>query len=200
WTPTERRPDGGWVLTQRLEGLKMVVDIGGNRIQFDSTRNGSASNALSDFYKALVGSEFRVTLDRRFTVRKVEGWEQLLEKQKAASGYPAPGESGFTAPRWEPVCADVDRSFPALPQEPVRPGDSWARKTNLDLGPLGTYQATHVYTYEGREGKLERISVETTLKARPRPAKDVGQPFEVKGAKLERASGTGTILFETAAG
>jgi Sigma-70, region 4 len=200
WTPTERRPEGGWVLTQRLEGLKLVIDIAGNRIQFDSTRNGSTNDGLFDFYKGLVGSACRVTLDRRFTVRKVEGSEKLPQKQKAAFGYPAPGESGFTAPSWEPVCADVDWFFPALPQEPGRPGDSWARKTNLNLGPLGTYQATHVYTYEGREGKLECISVETTLRERPRPAKDVGQPFEVKDAKLERASGTGTILFDTAAG
>src|SRR5262249_55493567 len=162
WTPTERRPDGGWVLTQRLEGLKMVIDIAGNRTQFDSTRNGIANNALFDFYKGLVGSEFRVTLDRRFAVRKVEGWEKLPQKQKAAFGYPAPGESGFTAPSWGPVCADVDWFFPALPQEPVRPGDSWARKTNLNLGPLGTYRATHVYTYERREGRLGRVAAETT--------------------------------------
>jgi RNA polymerase sigma factor (sigma-70 family) len=199
-TPTERRPDGGWVLTQRLEGLKMVADIGGHRTQFDSTRNGSENNALFDFYKALIGSELRVTLDSRFAVRKVEGGEKLLQKQKAAFGYPASGQSGFTAPGWEVVCGDLHRFFPPLTQEPVRPGDSWARKTNVDLGPLGTYQATHVYTYEGQEGKLERIAVETTLKARPRPAKDAGQPSAIKNAKLERASGTGTILFDAAAG
>jgi RNA polymerase sigma factor (sigma-70 family) len=199
-TPTERRPDGGWVLTQRLDGLKMVVDIAGNRMQFDSTRDGVGNDGLFDFYKGLVGSACRLKLDQRFTVQKIEGSEKLPQKQQAPVAPPALGRSGFTAPRYETVSADVDWLFPPLPQEPVKPGDSWARKTNLNLGPLGTCQATHVYTYEGQEGKLDRISVETTFRERPRPAKGVLQPFEVKDAKLERASGTGTILFDAAAG
>jgi hypothetical protein len=217
WTPAERRPDGGWVLMQRLEGVKMDLDIGGNKIEFDSTRGGSVNNALTDFYKALLGSEFRVTLDRRFKVRKVEsgenllqkreaaldyieGRKNLLEKPQAARGFAPPAASPTAALNWEPVPADIERFFPALPEEPVRPGDSWARKNTVDIGTLGTYQATHVYTYEGREGNLDRISVETTLKDRPLPAKDGGLPFAVKDTKLDRASGTGTILFDSVAG
>jgi RNA polymerase sigma factor (sigma-70 family) len=195
WTPEEQRPDGTWVLTQRVEGLRMDLDVGGSKISYDSTRGGTASSALGNLYKALVGAEFRVTLDRKYRVLTVAGRDEFLDKASRASPALGPLRSQlFSA---EDLRRVAQVAFPALPAERVEPGDSWARKSRVDLGNLGSYEATSTYTYEGREGSLDRISVECTLKFRG-PATDL--PFRVKEADLDHASGTGTILFDRARG
>jgi RNA polymerase sigma factor (sigma-70 family) len=198
WTPTERAPDNGWVLTQRVEGVKLSTDIGGSKITFDSTADGNAPSVLGDFYKSLVGSEFRVTLDQRYRVRQVEGADAFIKKALPVSPDVRTGWAEVVSV--DALRRTAEPSFPALPPGPVRRGDSWVRKDDVDLGPLGRYRATHVYTYEGRDGRLDRITLETTLKDRRVRGAESRLPFEVTGGNLERASGTGTILFDREAG
>jgi hypothetical protein len=80
FTPLEQDEDGNWKLKQRIEGLKMEIEIGGNKIQFDSSKKGADGNPLSDFYKALVGSEFILTIDKNMKISKIEGRDQFLKK------------------------------------------------------------------------------------------------------------------------
>ena len=79
WTP-EKKADGKWILTEKILGVKMDIDIGGPPIQYDSTKPGNANGPLSDFFKALVGAEFKVVLDRDYRVQKVEGREEFVKK------------------------------------------------------------------------------------------------------------------------
>ena len=63
WTPIEEKDDK-WTLEQKILGVKMDIDIGGSPIKYDSTSAaGNASTPLSEFFKALVGSTFKVTID-----------------------------------------------------------------------------------------------------------------------------------------
>jgi RNA polymerase sigma factor (sigma-70 family) len=198
WTPLERRPDGGWVVKQKVEGVKMDLDIGDNKLRFDSTREGDAPSPLADFCKALVGAEFRVTLDRRFRVRKVEDRDEFLDKVSRAN--PALGTLWPQILNADAMRREAETLFPALPEEPVRPGDSWAWKSMLDLGPLGDCRNTTTYTYEGREGQLDRIGIDCLLEYRVSARKKANLPFVVKEGKLERATGTGKLLFDRARG
>jgi hypothetical protein len=60
WTPVKQDGDT-WELKQKIEGVTMSIDIGGNKISYDSTKDtGEAANPLSEFFKALKGSEFVV--------------------------------------------------------------------------------------------------------------------------------------------
>jgi RNA polymerase sigma factor (sigma-70 family) len=198
WTPVKKDGDN-WQLEQRIEGVKMDVDIGGSRITFDSTQDNNAANALAEFYRSLVGAEFTVTLTREYKVQKVEGREELL------------GKRGMVRPELEPVLSRVLREdavrmaaetpFAGLPRGPVRAGDSWTAKHPLDLGPLGEYQATYRYTYRGREGELDKLTIAMeSLGDRPPAGGDARVPLKIKPGDLRCMQSTGTLLFDRARG
>jgi hypothetical protein len=58
----------------------MTIDIGGNKITYDSTAPAAASTPLGSFYEALVGAEFTLTIDKNRKVTRIEGREKVLER------------------------------------------------------------------------------------------------------------------------
>ncbi len=68
------------------------------------------------------------------------------------------------------------------------------------MGPIGKYENDYKYTYEGKDGDLDKIKVETTLKykepAEVAGAGNQGLPFKIKSADLKSSSATGLILFD----
>src|SRR5262249_23148271 len=80
WTPTRSEADGTWVIEQTIEGVKMSIDIGGNHVEYDSTKETPAANPLGDFFKALVGSKFTISLDSNYKVTKIEGRDAFVKK------------------------------------------------------------------------------------------------------------------------
>src|SRR5262249_30750239 len=74
------KQDGdNWIVRQKIEGVKMAIDIGGSKITYDSTAPGAAANPLSDFFKGLVGAEFTLTVGKNMKVTRIEGREKVLE-------------------------------------------------------------------------------------------------------------------------
>src|SRR5262245_18517651 len=79
WTFKEEDKDKNPVVVQRIEGAKLRIDIAGNPITFDSTNPTTANNALAEFFKALVGTEFKLTLEKdSMKVLKIEGRDDFL--------------------------------------------------------------------------------------------------------------------------
>src|SRR3954468_19201055 len=64
WQFKDEDKDKNTVVTQRIEGVKLTINVQGSPITFDSTTPGGANTALSEFFRALVGSEFKLTLDK----------------------------------------------------------------------------------------------------------------------------------------
>lgn len=197
WTPVEQDKEGNWKVKQKIVGVKMDIEIGGNKINYDST-NPSASasnNPLADFFKALVDSEFTLTISPKMEVTKIEGRDEFVNRLVKAN------------PQMESLLKQIlsedalkqmaDPAFAAVPPKPVKVGESWEKPTKLNMGPIGTYDSTYKYTYEGKEGKLDKIKVETKLDYKPPDASAAGQlPFKIKAAKLESKNATGTIKFD----
>jgi hypothetical protein len=199
WTPLEQK-DGSWVIEQKIEGVKMDIEISGNKISYDSTNpTASQNNPLADFFKALVGSTFKLTLSPDMKVTKIEGRDEFVQKLVKAN------------PQMEPLLKQIlsddalkqmaDPAFAALPSKPVKKGDTWERQSKLNMGPIGTYDTTYKYTYEGKEGKLDKIKVDTVLNYKAPETSATSQlPFKIKAAKLETKNATGTILFDNEKG
>jgi RNA polymerase sigma factor (sigma-70 family) len=198
WEPVERKGDT-WVLKQKVEGVRMDIDIGGNKIEYDSTKESTATNPLAEFFKSLVGAEFRVTLGRGYKVEKVEGRDDFVQRLTKVNPAAAAlvgqlfGEEAFRQM--------AEETFAALREGPARPGDFWVRERRLDMGPVGTYESKYTYTYEGRDRKdkdLDRIKVATTLtyKGPGKAAGAGGLPFTIKSADLRSRNGAGTVLFD----
>jgi hypothetical protein len=200
WTPLSQEKDKSWVIEQKIEGVKMDIEISGNKISYDSTApSTSTNNPLADFFKALVGSTFKLTLSPDMKVTKIEGRDEFVNKLVKAN------------PQMEPLLKQIlsddalkqmaDPAFAAVPPNPVKKGDTWERQSKLNMGPIGTYDTTYKYTYEGKEGKLDKIRVDTTLNYKAPEASATGQlPFKIKSANLQTKNASGTILFDNEKG
>jgi len=207
WTPIKEE-NGCWTIEQKIEGVQMNIDIGGNQISYDSTKQGNDSNQnnpLSDFFKALVGSKFTLTVcpdkDKgNYKVTKIEGRSEFVTKLTAAN------------PQMEPLLKQIlsedalkemsDPTFGALPNKEVAKGDIWKQQSKLNMGPIGKYDTTYTYTYEGKEKvgdkSLDKITVATAMTYSPPDATDAasGLPFKIKTAQLATTNGKGTIYYD----
>jgi hypothetical protein len=196
WTAKEQDKDKNWIVTQKIEGVKMDIEIGGNKINYDSTNPATGTgNPLADFFKALVGSEFELTISPDMKITSIKGRDEFLNKLIKAN------------PQMEPLLKQIlgeeamkqmaDPAFAAVPEKPVKKGDTWEKKSSLNMGPIGSYDTTYKYTYEGKDNKLEKIKMDTATTYQPPGANAGGNlPFKIKAAKLESKGGTGTVLFD----
>jgi hypothetical protein len=197
------------LLIQKILGVVMDIDIGGSKISYDSTATGpnaataNAQNPLSEFFKQLKDAEFKITLDtKKLEVTKIEGREEFLKKLVSANQQMKPLLEQILSEKALKEMAEP--TFAVLPTEPKAKGESWTRKTQLDMGPIGKYENEYKYTYEGKDEKgLHKIKVEATLVYSP-PAEGTagvgGLPFKIKEAKLKSSNSSGMIYFDEAKG
>jgi uncharacterized protein DUF6263 len=198
------------VLTQKILGVAMDIDIGGSKINYDSTaaanpNNAPSQNPLSEFFKQLVGSEFKVTLNTKdLKVTKVEGRQEFLDKLVKANQQMKPLLDQILSEK--ALVEMAEPTFAVLPTEPLAKGGTWTRKTSLDMGPIGKYDNEYKYTYEGKDDspkKEDKIKVETTLKYTP-PGNEAagigGLPFKIKSADLKSTNATGMVYFDESKG
>jgi hypothetical protein len=183
-------------LVQKIEGVKMNIDIGGNKIDFDSTKEAGAGNQLSDFFKALVGAEFTLTIDKKtLEIKDIKGAKEFVEKLVKANQQMEPLLKQILSDKALKQMAEP--TFSAIKQgEEVKKGDTWKRTSSLDMGPIGKYETSYTYKYEGKDGKLDKLSVETTLTYTTPPNDATGLPFKIKSADLKSSNGKGTVLFD----
>ncbi len=204
WTPEQyNEKDKTWTVRQKIEGLKMDIQVGGNPVSYDSTKDAASQpGPLSDFFKALVGTEFKVVLGPEMNVVKIEGRDEFLKKLTAANQQMEPLLKQILSD--EALKQITEPTFGWAPAKPVKKGDTWTRKSTLNMGPVGRYDTTHKYTFEGTEEKdknLARVKVDTSLKYEPPTgAAAGGLPFRIVKAQLESKDDTGTIVFDIAKG
>ncbi|HEY8505514.1 MAG TPA: DUF6263 family protein [Gemmataceae bacterium] len=202
WTPVEQT-DGKWKIQQKIDGVKMKIDIAGNPISYDSTAaGGGANSALAEFFRSLVGAEFTLTLDENFKVVNVEGRDAFLKKLTQANQAMEPLLKQILSD--EALKQMADPTFGAVPPEPKKVGDTWTSTTTLDLGPIGTYENKHTYTYKGKDEtdkKLDRIEVTTDLTYKAPSENKEGLPFQIDSAELKSTDPKpGVILWNPETG
>jgi hypothetical protein len=202
WTPKEQDKDGNWIVTQKIEGVKMDIQIGGSPITFDSTKDTTATNPLSDFFKALVGAEFTLTINSKNEVTDIKGKDEFLKKLVSANQQMEPLLKQILSD--DALKQMADPAFSVVPNKSVKKGDTWEKKSTLNMGPIGSYETTYKYTYEGKDDKdkkLDRIKVDTTLKYTPPAAAAAGAlPFKIVSADLKSKDASGVILFDNEKG
>ncbi|HTU23275.1 MAG TPA: DUF6263 family protein [Gemmataceae bacterium] len=196
WTPLEEK-DGKWTLEQKILAVQMDIDIGGSPIKYDSTSaSGNASNPLSEFFKALVGSSFKVTIDpKTLDITKIEGRDEFVKKLVNANKQMQPLLDKILSE--DALRQMAQPTFSVVPKETVEKGKTWKKETTLDMGPIGKYKNEYTYTYEGKEKDLDKIKVDTKLTYMPPEKTDGvgGLPFRIKSAKLESKDAKGTVWF-----
>ena len=205
WTPdSQDEKDGSWRIKQKIEGVQMDLQISGTQITYDSFKEATAANnPLADFFKALIGAEFVLTLGKDMKVTKVEGKDEFLKKLTNVNQQMEPLLKQILSE--EALKQMSDPTFAMIPDKPVKAGDTWKRTSRLNMGPIGTYESNMTYTFEGLDEKdknLAKIKVVTDLKyvAPTGPAGAAALPFKIVNADLKTKDATGTILFDVEKG
>jgi hypothetical protein len=196
-----------WVVQQTIEGVKMKIDIAGNPVSYNSQDEATASGtntALSEFFKALKGSQFTLTIAKDGTVEKVEGREEFVKKLISANKQL---ESLLNKILGEEAMKQMaDPTFGVIPKEGKKKGDKWTRTVKLNLGPLGVYENTYTFTYADQKGDIADIDVAVAI-AYTAPSADQSDalPFKIKEGKLTqdtdpKAKNGGKVQFNTKTG
>lgn len=204
WTVKDVKADEV-ILVQKIEGVIMNIDIGQQKISYDSTKEKDAgsSTPLADFFKALKDSEFTITLNTKdMKVTKLEGRAEFIDKL------------GKQNPQMKPLLETIlsekalmqmaEPTFAAIPGVEKKTGESWEKDTTLDMGPIGKYDNKYKYTFESKDKDKDKIKVEATLKYTPPAAGEAagtgGLPFKIKSASLTSTKADGTIIFDETLG
>jgi Family of unknown function (DUF6263) len=208
WTPTEQKPDGKWTIKQKVDGLKMKIDISGNLIEYDSTKPDSpaAGNpGLNEFFKKLGTAEFTATIDKSYRVESVLGKDVFISTVAAGSQQmDTLLKKILTDDALKDMC---DPTLKLVPDAPKKAGDTWERKAPLNLGPIGTYDVTFKFKYvgpatEADKKDMDKIEVETELKY-VAPKEDpaaAGLLFRIKeGTLTTEGPAKGVIFYNTKA-
>jgi hypothetical protein len=203
WTPKGEK-DGQYVIDQKIAGVKMILDIGGNKIEYDSTKD-NVKNPMTQFFEALKKAEFTIYVDAKTKkVEKVEGLKDLV------------GNLTKVNKSFEPVLKQIlsedtiktlaEPVFGMMPKDGKLPekDKTWSTENTLKMGPLGTYTTKNTYTYKGTpKGKDNQYEIgvepKLTYKA-PEETKDASLPFTIKSGNLDTKSASGTIYFDKKAG
>ena len=208
WTPTKQEGDK-WYVEQEVEGLKMSIDISGNLISYDSTKQDGGVTAgnptLTQFFKALVGAKFTAVLDKNQKVESVQGKDDFIKNLGAGSPQmDALLRKIMTDDALKQMC---DPSFGLTPDSPKKVGDTWKKESTLDLGPIGTYAVTYNFKYvdlsdedkkDEKKKDAAKIEVETNLVYSAPKSNPEGLLFRIKDGKLASTSPTkGVIYYDT---
>lgn len=176
------------VIEQTVLGVKMKIEIGGNKIDIDTTSGNLPSNPMSDFFKALKDAKLKFTLgvdsDGSIKVTKVEGAEELIKSLGATNQAMRPLlENILNAKALEQM---AEPTFAALPPENKK---EWEKKSTLTLKGVGNYTTTSKYKLDGN-----KVTITSSLSyAIPQDSANSGLPFRIKeGSKLESKEGTGS--------
>jgi hypothetical protein len=202
WTPEKKENNDTFVIKQKVEGVKMSIDIGNQKIQYDSTGKASTdNNPLNEFFKALIGSEFTITLDKNYKVLKIEGYEKFVKELTKANPTMKPLLE--TILNEDALKGMIEPTFALLPGKEESEGEKWSLpKRNLDMGPIGTYTNEYTMTYVGKDANnkaLDKIDYTTTLKYEaPKEDKQGGSlPFKIKSADLNSKDAKGVLLYNS---
>lgn len=201
WTPAKKDKDN-WVVGMKIIGAKMDINIGGNKISYDSTADNPQQNPLTDFFNALLKLDLKFTITPKMTVEKIEGNEDLIKNL------------GKTNPQMEPLLKSILSSdalkrmaeppLYAFPTTAVKKGTTWKKESDLNLGPIGKYTNEYTFEYAGKDDKkkeLDKITVKASMKYAPPTDKGGKLPFIIlPESKLSGDNGTGTVLYNPAKG
>jgi hypothetical protein len=200
WTPKGKDKDGNFVAEQKTVGIKMNIDIGGNKISYDSAlpEDKQPKNPMTDFFGALQKQKLTFIIRPDMTIKDIRGREKFVKE--LADTNPAIKGLLDSIMSQDALTKMAEPTWWVVPGKPVRQGEKWKKKNVLNLGPIGTYETTFDFTYEGRNtDKLDKIKIAAEMQYRA-PKDKKGLPFTIKAATLTGKGGNGEALFNRVRG
>jgi hypothetical protein len=137
-------------------------------------------------------------LGKNYKVEKVDGKEEFIKKLGAGSPQM---EALLKKVMTDDALKEmVDPTYKLFPDGPKKKGDKWEKKTNLNLGPIGSYELTYKFTYlEPDKKDLDKIEVETAISYTAPKETDDGLLFRIKDGstlKSDPAGSKGVVYYD----
>ncbi len=205
WTFGKKREDSAQPIQGKIEAFAVDASLpGGVTISYDS--NGPKSKIaqpqlayLEDVYNHICHLEYTVVLDTQNKVKSMEGREKILEQTEKFNE-----EAKRTIREAvDSLKSEFEESHGNLPDEMVRPGQSWEKTDTFVLGNGQSFTFRKKYEYAGTEKRgdrtLDKINVKTTDVKYVMDPKSAS-PLKVIKSELKIESGDGIILFDREAG
>ena len=194
WTPKEMK-DGNYVVTQKIVGVRMKIDIGGNKIGYDSTNAAKQKNPMTDFFDQLMKEDLTYTIKSDLTeVKSIENRDKFIKGLQDINPQMQKLLSAILSEKSLQKMAEP--TWIAFPKDGIVPATgSWERKSDLDLGPIGKYETKFEFNLKETKGDKDEIGIKTTLNYSA-PNDKAGLPFIIHKAELKASSGTGTAIFD----
>jgi hypothetical protein len=192
----KREANGTLPIENVIDKMQSNLSLpGGNKIEFDSdTPDKKADNVafqpLLDIFRVAAKTRSIMRLDKDNQVAAIE----LLDNpgEKVSDEF----KSLFDAEKRKKAAI---RELGTLPDKPVKPGDSWTRTSESDLGAGQTLTLDTRYEYVGTEERddktLDRITLKVTDVSYAVEAKP-GAAFAAKDSALKIDSSEGWYLFD----
>lgn len=202
-------PDGSATLRQTIESV--AIDIGGpmGRMTYDSGKPPPAGDddprnaTLAKTFGAMVGEPISVTMAPNGAVRGIAGTAKIIDK--LMKGLPMDPLAAGLAQNIKSMLSDdalrtsLEQSFSRMPDQPVKPGDTWKSEQTLGVDVIGRITGTSTFTLKAIEGTgdaaVARVGV--TLAIRQEATPGAGASVTVK---LGASKGEGELLFNIARG
>lgn len=202
--PAAVAPDGTVTLQQTIEAVSIEMSTPMGKVAFDSTdpKSGQddASAALAQVFGGIVGGTISVTMAPTGAIQRIDGAQHLLDK--VTQNLPQERAALQMAQSLKSVLSDaairasLEQSFPRMPAQPVKPGESWTAQVSLGSEAAGRITGTQTMTLKSVEGDVASIDVALGLKQETAP------PMGPSGmtVKLGDSHGDGALTFDVAAG
>lgn len=186
-TIKKTNPDGSVVLERKIESQKTEASM-------------PAGVDLDALNKKMEGATFTITLSPKFEVAKIEGYDDFIKRLVGDCDTTGPFLKASLSE--ETIKRSLDELFLFVPGKAVSVGDKWERKSKVPMGPMGSLQTQTNYKYEGKEGDLDKISYESTLKyEKPKEGDgNAAMPFKLIKGDMKADKAKGVIKFDSARG
>lgn len=159
---------------------------------------GSALGAaLNPVYEKMNGATISFTLSPRGEVSAVDGLQQLLEDVLKNNPLGQQIIGGGTDKAAEVGLSEL---YVAFSERPVKPGDTWEAKYQIDLPQIGKTEGKRIYTYEGPD----KVGDRQTARIRVNHELSVDIDLNQNGAKVKGTmkvdQSSGIVHFDPARG
>lgn len=196
----KRDADGKVRIEQKTDKLTITLKLpGGTNLSFDSDdpnkkADTPALEPLLQLMRASAKAKVTLVRDQSGKVVAVEGLEKAAEEV-------AEELRGEFNP--EQVKKTANQELETLPSDPVKPGDTWTKMSDLPLGSGQVMSMVLEYKYVGevkeKDKTFDKVEVKATAVSFSIAA-DSKLPLKVLKSDLKPTESTDTRLFDRAAG
>jgi hypothetical protein len=184
----------------RFKVLKVDKDATVIEQKIESMKNKTSGGlpGADKIMDSLKGQTFKLTLNAKGEVTKLEGYDEFMKKLGSDNDATAKLLKSFMSE--DTLKASAAESFAFLPDKAVNKGDTWKRTQAVPLGPLGNLKGETTYTDKGPGKDGQEITFEQTLAYSPPKEDDAGLPFKITKGEMKAEKASGTMVFDVSKG